>query len=122
MVRSDYSRRAKSLALKILKVCDEMPKSIGGQTIARQLARSSTSVVANHRAAYRGRSKSEWLAKMGIVEEEADETLLWLEMAEEGGYCRADLTQPLASETGELLAITVAMIRTGRKTKESGKA
>ena len=115
MTRTDYHRRAKALAVKVIKLCDEMPRTVGAQTLARQLARSGTSIVSNHRAAYRGRSKAEWLAKMGIVEEESDETILWLGLLVETGYCTEAQVGDLIKETEELLAITVSMIKTGRQ-------
>jgi len=82
--------------------------------IGRQLLRSATSVGANYRAACRAKSPADFIAKMGIVEEEADECLYWLELLLEGGLIAQDRLAELMTETNQLLAITVASIRTAR--------
>ncbi len=82
--------------------------------MANQVARSGTSVGANYRAACRARSKAEFIAKLGIVEEEADETLFWLELIEDSGLLPPAKLADLKTEANELVAITVASIRTAR--------
>ena len=85
--------------------------------MGRQVLRSGTSVAANFREASRARSNAEFASKLGIVEQELDETMLWLELLAESGLVKADLLEPLRQEADELLSIVVTAIR---KTK-SGK-
>lgn len=83
----------------------------------RQLVRFATSVGANYRAACRGKSVSDVIAKLAIVEEEADETLYWMELIQETGYAAADKIEPLMKETNEILAMTVVSIKTMKTRK-----
>jgi len=85
------------------------------QTLGRQLLRAATSVGANYRAAVRGRSRADFIAKMGIVEEECDETLHWLEVLLELGIVSASRVEDLRNEGDEILAITVSSIKTARR-------
>ena len=80
MTPQDLKLRTKQLALRVLKLVAALPKTIEARAIANQLVRCGTSVAANYRAACRARSKAEFVAKMGVVLEEADETQLWLEL------------------------------------------
>lgn len=103
-------QRTKEYALAILRLCATLPKSEVGRVISRQLLRSGTSVGANTRAAFRGRSKKEFIAKLGIVIEEADESLYWLELLTAGEIINKDLNiSALMQETEELLAIFVSI-------------
>jgi four helix bundle protein len=104
--------RTKRFALRIMKLVGALPKSIQGRAIASQLMRSGTSVAANYRAACRSRSKAEFIAKLGTVEEEADETAFWLELIIEGSLLTAAQVQPLLVEAGEIVAITAASKKT----------
>lgn len=89
------------------------------EIMRRQLLRSGTSVAANYRAASRARSRREFIAKLGIVEEEADETQFWLEVIRDCGLADPARVEPLAIEAGELVAITVSSIRTARRAPRS---
>ncbi len=80
MDTNELKDRTKTFAARVLKLVDALPKTTSGRTVANQIARSGTSIAANYRSACRARSKAEFIAKMGIVEEEADETLFWLEL------------------------------------------
>jgi four helix bundle protein len=100
--------RTKRFALRCLKVAEALPRSITGKTIAGQLARSATSVAANYRAACRARSKAEFIAKIGIVEEEADETAFWLDLAVEAGVLPPAKLNDLLGEADELVRIIAA--------------
>ena len=80
MNAQDLKERTKQFALRVMRLVDALPNTPKGRAIASQLVRSGTSVAANYRAACRGRSKAEFIAKVGIAEEEADETALWLEL------------------------------------------
>ena len=108
--------RTKQFALRIMKLVGALPKSIQGRAIASQLMRSGTSVAANYRAACRARSKAEFIAKLGTVEEEADETAFWLELIIEGSLLNASQIQPLLTEASEIVAITAASKKTASAT------
>lgn len=97
-----------------MHLVDELPHNRAADVIARQLVRSATSVGANYRAACRAKSPADFVAKMGIVEEETDESLYWMELAIESGYVHRDRLAELMAEANELLAMTVASIRTVR--------
>jgi four helix bundle protein len=104
--------RTKHFALRIMKLVEALPKTIQGRAIGNQIMRSGTSVAANYRAACRARSKLEFIAKLGTVEEEADETVFWLELIVEGGLLSANQVDSLAAEASELVAITAASKKT----------
>ncbi|MFN2622991.1 MAG: four helix bundle protein [Chthoniobacterales bacterium] len=104
--------RTKQFALRIMKLVGALPRSIQGRAIGNQLMRSGTSVAANYRAACRARAKLEFIAKLGTVEEEADETAFWLELIIEGELLSAKQIQPLLAEAIELVAITAASKKT----------
>jgi four helix bundle protein len=108
--------RTKQFALRIMKLVGALPKTVQGRAIAGQLMRSGTSVAANYRAACRSRSKAEFIAKLGTVEEEADETAFWLELIIEGALLTAPQIQPLLTEALELVAITAASKKTASST------
>jgi len=118
----DFKKRTKQFALRILKLVEALPNTVAGRTIGGQLVRSGTSVGSNYRAACRGRSKAEFIAKLGIVEEEADESAYWLELIIEGALLNALLVQPLLDEANELTRMTAKsrVTASGRyKTKSS---
>jgi four helix bundle protein len=99
--------RTKQFALRVIRLVGALPKTIEGRAIANQLVRCGTSVVANYRAACRARSRIEFVAKMGVVLEEADETQLWLELIIESKLLSLKRVQPLLVEANELVAIFV---------------
>ena len=80
MTTAELKARTKEFALRVIRLVDVMPNSVKGRAIANQIMRSATSVAANYRAACRARSRAEFIAKIGLVEEEADETAFWLEI------------------------------------------
>ena len=102
MKPEDLKKRTKQFALRILKLVAALPKTLAGKTIGGQLARAGTSVGANYRAACRARSKLEFIAKIGIVEEEADESAFWMELIIESELLKVHLVQPLLDEANEL--------------------
>ena len=112
-------RRTKEFAKKIIELCRVLPNNREGRLIGNQMFSSGTSVAANYRAACRGRSKAEFIAKLGIVEEEADETLFWLEMVDEMEIGDPNEVQSLMKECDEIIAIMVSSIKTARQEKES---
>jgi four helix bundle protein len=81
----ELKNRTKAFALRVIKMSDVLPKSRAANVIANQILRSATSMAANYRAVGRARSKAEFIAKLGIVVEEADETVFWLEMLGDSG-------------------------------------
>ena len=98
-------RRSKQLSLSVIKFQKNIPNTITGRVLSKQLIRSATSVAANYRAACRARSKKEFYAKLCITVEEADETLFWLELIHETNLVSQKLIQPIAKETLELVKI-----------------
>jgi four helix bundle protein len=114
---SDLKLRTKEFTLRVVRLVESLPAGKTSDVIGRQLLRSGTSVGANYRAACRGRSPAEFIAKMGIVEEECDECIYWMEILAESGLMSADRIADLMSEANELLAITIASIKTARKRK-----
>ena len=112
--------RSKQFALRVMKLVDSLPRGRSMDVIGKQLLRSATSVGANYRAACRGRSKREFIAKLGIVEEECDETLYWFELLVEGSLVKPTKLSALVQEGSEILAMIVSSIRTARKSVERG--
>jgi four helix bundle protein len=117
----DLKKRTKAFALRILKLVDALPKTTAGRALASQIVRSGTSVAANYRAACRAKSTADFIAKMGIVEE-ADETLFWLELLEESQPVGAAKLTAAKQEANELIAITVASIKTARRNRARNSA
>ncbi len=105
---ADLKARTKQFALRVMKLIDALPRTIQGRAIANQIIRSATSVAANYRAACRARSRAEFAAKIGIVEEEADETAFWLELIIDSALVTEAKIRPLLAEAGELVAIMAA--------------
>jgi four helix bundle protein len=105
---ADLKARTKQFALRVMKMVDTLPRTIQGRTIAKQIIRSATSVAANYRAACRARSRAEFIAKIGVVEEEADESCFWLELIIDSGWLTDERIRLLLSEAGELVAIMAA--------------
>ena len=105
MTEEDLKKRTKEFALRVLKLVAALPNNVAGRTIGNQLARSATSVAANYRAACRARSKIEFISKLGIVEEEADESALWLELIIESNLMKRVVVEPLLKEANEIVAI-----------------
>jgi four helix bundle protein len=98
--------RTKKFSLQIIQVFKALPKSTEAQILGKQLLRSATSVAANYRAACRARSKAEFIAKLCIVVEEADEVLFWLELINESGVCQ--INDLIFKEAKEILFIMSA--------------
>jgi four helix bundle protein len=114
----DLKERTKSFALKVIKVVEMLPRGRTADILGRQFLGAGTSVGANYRAACRARSTADFISKMGIVEEEADESIYWMELLIEAGLVRKDDLAPLLDEADQILAITVSSIKTARKSKK----
>lgn len=108
MTENELKTRTKLFALRVMKLVSALPKTVEGRAIANQLMRSGTSVGANYRAACRGRSKAEFISKLGTVEEEADESAYWLELIIEANLMNPKRVMPLLQEANELVAIMTA--------------
>ncbi|MFN2509395.1 MAG: four helix bundle protein [Chthoniobacterales bacterium] len=119
MNSDQLKQRTKEFALRIMRLVDALPTGPKGRALASQLVRSGTSVAANYRAACRGRSRAEFIAKIGVVEEEADETALWLELIIEDRLLKRDKVQPLLDEANELVAIMAATYKSAQRNNTS---
>lgn len=117
-----FRERTKKLALRIIRLVNSLPDSLTGDMIGRQLLRSGTSIGANYRAACRARSIADMIAKLAIVEEEADESLYWMELLIDANVIPAERLADLMQETGEIVAMTVASIKTLRTNNRRGRS
>ena len=106
--------RTQRFALRIIKMYRALPRTEEAHIIGKQLLRSGTSIGANYRAACRGRSRAEFVAKLGVVLEEADETVFWLELLREAGVFSEPKLRVILVEAKELVAIFVASMRTAK--------
>jgi four helix bundle protein len=116
LTAQELQQRTKKFSLQIIHFFQALPKSTEAQVLGKQLLRSSTSVAANYRAACRARSKAEFIAKLSIVVEEADEVLFWLEMISESGICKVE--ESLVKEGTEILFIMSASRRSAKGRNE----
>jgi len=111
----ELKKRTKSFAIRIVNIFRSLPHSPDAQTLGKQLLRCGTSVAANYRAVCRARSQAEFIARMGIVIEDADESVFWLELLSETGVVRPARTQDLLKEANELVRIFGASLRTSKQ-------
>jgi four helix bundle protein len=114
MNEADLKRRTKLFGLSVIKLVETLPTTSTARTIGNQLLRSGMSVGANYRAACRGKSKADFVAKVGISLEEADECMYWMELLEEARIVPVERVKELAKEANELVAIFTASIKTAR--------
>ena len=119
MTQDELKQRTRSFALRVIRLVESLPRSNSAEVLGKQLLRSGTSVGANYRAACRGRSLADFIAKMSIVEEEADECIYWIELLIESGHIKAALVRPLLDEAHQIVAIAVAAIKTSRAKRGS---
>jgi four helix bundle protein len=112
-----FKARTKRLAVAIIKQMDKLPQSRAADIVARQIIRSGTSIGANYRAACRAKSTPDMINKMKTVEEESDETAYWLEILVEAELVKQEQVTDIYKETNEILAMTVASIKTLRNRK-----
>ena len=115
MDASILKKRTQQFGLRIIKLVETLPQTPVTRVIGNQLLRSGTSVGANYRAACRGRSKAEFASKIGIVIEEADESLYWMEMLSEAKIILESKLSELMQEANEIIAIMSASVKTVRK-------
>jgi four helix bundle protein len=114
MNKEDLKNRTKKFALMIIRIVEELPNTKAGNAIGNQLIRSGTSVPANYRSACRARSNADFISKITIVEEEADESLFWLELIEESKLLKKEILQEAKKEAHELTAIFTSAGKTAR--------
>jgi four helix bundle protein len=114
MTTNEMKARTKSFALRIIKLVEALPSNRTADVVGKQLVRSGTSVGANYRAACRAKSNADYMAKMGTVEEEADESAFWLEVIVESGLMKEELVKDLLDEADQIVAIIVSSINTAR--------
>ena len=117
MNAEELKTRTKQMAIQAIQFVEKLPKGLTNDIIGKQLVRSSTSVAANYRAACKARSKADFINKLGIVEEEADETVFWLEMLVESGKASENGISSLKNEAQELLKIVAASRITAKKNR-----
>jgi four helix bundle protein len=119
MNEKEFKDRTKKLALRIIKLIESLPPTVTAKVIGKQLLRSATSVGANYRAACRGKSVANVIHKLSIVEEEADESLYWLELPVESGIISEKCLSELQNEMNEITAMIVTSIKTLRAKQSS---
>ena len=115
MTHEEMKIRTKQFALRIIKLVQSLPPEFVAQTIGRQLLRSGTSVGANYRASCRAKSTADFIHKLTIVEEEADESLYWMEILIEGNLIKENLLKHLMDEGNQILLIIIASIKTSKE-------
>ena len=115
MTPKELKDRTKRFAVDVVKLTGELPNTVAGRRIGQQFLDSGTSVAANYRSACRARSHAEFIAKLGIVEEESDESLFWLELMVESKLVTLQRAEKLMKEADELTAIFVASLKTAKR-------
>jgi len=117
MTEEELKERTKQMALRVIRLVMSLPKNNVSYVLGRQLVRSATSVAANYRAVCKARSKADFISKLGIVEEEIDETELWLELIADAGLIKLDRLQNLLDEVKQLIAIIAASRITAKRNR-----
>jgi len=110
MDQERMKKRTKEFAKQVIYLCRQLPNTREGRLINNQFFRAGTSVGANYRAACRGRSKADFISKLGLVLEETDESLYWLEILAETNIVKVDLLRGLMNEANELIAIFISSL------------
>ncbi len=118
MNKEDMKQRTKRFALNIIRLVGSLPQGRIAEVLGRQLLRAGTSVGANYRSACRARSTADFISKMGIVEEESDEAIYWMELLVESGLIRQEEIIRLQDEANQILAITISSIKTARRSEK----
>ena len=121
MNNENLKQRTRKFALDVIKLVEKLPRDMVSEVLGKQLLRSGTSAAANYRSATRAKSSADFINKMSIVEEEADESVLWIDLLEASNRLKSDAAQPMMKEAGELTAIAIASVRTARRTAVESK-
>ena len=119
MTTQELKKRTFEFGSRVIAAVEALPKTETGRILGRQLLRAGTSVGANYRAAARARSRADFVAKLGVVEEECDESAYWMEMIIDRKLLKPRRVDDLLAEANELLAITVASIKTARLARKA---
>ncbi|HCX77375.1 MAG TPA: four helix bundle protein [Algoriphagus sp.] len=106
----DLKERTKTFAFEVIKLVSELPKNTAGFELGKQSIKSGTSVGANYRSSQRGRSRAEFISKLSVVQEEADETVFWLELIMDSELLGSERILPLLKKSNELTAIFTSMV------------
>jgi four helix bundle protein len=114
---AELKARTRQFALRVIRLAEAMPKGRTADVLGRQLLRSATSVGANYRAACRARSRAEFISKIAVAEEEADESLYWLELISDSEIMKAAKLSRLIKEADELTAILTAAGKTAKRNR-----
>jgi four helix bundle protein len=114
MSPQDFKDRTKRYALRVIELVDGLPADVASKAMGQQLLRCAASVASNYRASARAKSNADFISKMGTVEEECDESLFWLELLIAARRVTLASCEGLLTEGNELLAMTVASIRTAK--------
>ena len=117
MNKIEFLLRTKRFGLRVIRLIASPPRNPVTMVLGNQLLRAGTSVGANYRAAVRGKSRPDFISKLGYVEEECDESLYWMEMLIESGFLKPRLASALMKEGEEILSMVVASIKTARRNK-----
>ena len=117
MTEKELKTRTRKFAIEVLNFIDVLPHRKSANIIANQLGRAASAIGANYRAACRARSHNEFIAKIGIVEEEADESVFWLDIVPETKNSDRAIVEPLLKEARELTAIFTAASKTAKSNK-----
>jgi four helix bundle protein len=118
MASNQFKKRTFEFGIRCVRLVEALPKTMTAQTIGKQLLRAGTSVGANYRAAVRGRSRADFVSRMGIVEEECDESLHWIDVLIALGLVSQKRVEELRKEADEIIAIAVSSIKTARKNSQ----
>src|SRR6266404_5331978 len=122
MQKQELAKRTLHFGLRVIRLVESLPNSQTARVIGNQLLRAGTAVGANYRSALRGKSRADFVAKMGIVEEECDEALYWMQMMIEAGIMKKSRLTKLMQEANEIIAIVVSSIKTARARTSSPKS
>ncbi len=122
MDENELKKRTKQFALRIIKLVAALPSTVAGRAVGNQLVRCGTSVGANYRAACRSRSRLEFIARLGVVEEEADESAFWLEIIIEAPLLPKKLVLSLLREANELVAIMTSSRKSASQYLQTSRA
>ena len=122
MTQEEMKMRTKQYALRVIRLVQSLPKNLVAEVLGKQLLRSGTSVGANYRAACRAKSTADFINKLSIVEEEADESIFWMELLIEGKIIKENLLENLMEEGNQILSIVVSSIKTSKEKRNPQSA
>ena len=122
MTQEEMKGRTKQFALRITRLVESLPNTKTAQVVGKQLLRSGTSVGANYRASCRAKSTADFIHKLSIVEEEADESIYWMELLVDGEIIKVSLLEKLMDEVNQIISIVVASIKTSKEKRNPQSA